>query len=155
MSRPALNRRERHILRGIERDLLDDEEFVRRLGDLPLARPPLDNRTLEDRPPPDGPFPPDGPVLEGPHPDSGVPAADEPPPPGRRRRPRLPGPAPGSRLRLRDAVRNHGLVLLVPVSAALAAITFGGAPAYLAVVFVVVLAATVLVGVDRFRHRRR
>ncbi|MGW0661671.1 hypothetical protein [Streptodolium elevatio] len=161
MSGPALSRRERLILRDIERDLLDDEEFVLRMSDLMRAVPPVDERTAGE-PPPVGTLP-DRTVPDRAPPPVGHPR-ERPPRRTRLRRIRPPGASPygdapprarSRRTRFREAVRDHGLVLLVPVCAALAAVTFGGAPVYFAAVFAVVLVATVAVGVSRYRHRRR
>ncbi|WP_436771533.1 hypothetical protein [Yinghuangia sp. YIM S09857] len=159
MSGPALSRRERLILREIERDLLDDEDFVLSVSDLLLTRPPSD-RPGADAPPPAGTTLPDR--LAPDAPPDGRPR-ERPPRRARPRRLRPPGASPHAgepRLRsrcagFRAAVREHGLILLIPVCAALAAVTFGGAPAYVAAVFAVVLVATVVVGISRYRKRRR
>ncbi|WTW99804.1 hypothetical protein OG216_43495 [Streptomycetaceae bacterium NBC_01309] len=171
MSGPALSRRERLILRDIERDLLDDEDFVLRMSDLLLDGPPADEPPAREpparEPPADEPPPPVGTL-----PDRALP--DRPPPPAghprerppRRARPgrtRPPGASPHGdeplrrtrRTGFRAAVREHGLVVLVPVCAALAAVVFGGAPVYVSAVFAAALMATVAVGVGRYYRRRR
>ncbi|MEU8140200.1 hypothetical protein [Streptodolium elevatio] len=166
MSGPALSRRERLILRDIERDLLDDEEFVLRMSDLMRAVPPAGEHPVDERtaaePPPVGTLP-DQTVPDRAPPPAGHPR-ERPPRRTRLRRTRPPGASPhgdapprarSRRTRFREAVRDHGLLLLVPVCAALAAVTFGGAPVYFAAVFAVVLVATVAVGASRYRHRRR